>query len=52
MEIFLNDVESRKWVEYKMEDGKKEKYFFFYDGEMVFGKVSFVFKNFNKWLEY
>ncbi|XP_011852602.1 PREDICTED: vacuolar protein sorting-associated protein 26B [Mandrillus leucophaeus] len=52
VEILLNDAESRKRAEHKTEDGKKEKYFLFYDGETVSGKVSLALKNPNKRLEH
>ncbi|KAH0516512.1 Vacuolar protein sorting-associated protein 26B [Microtus ochrogaster] len=52
VEILLNDAESRKRAEHKTEDGKKEKYFLFYDGETVSGKVSLSLKNPNKRLEH
>ncbi|KAL4823626.1 hypothetical protein H8958_005770 [Nasalis larvatus] len=52
VEILLNDAESRKRAEHKTEDGKKEKYFLFYDGETVSGKVNFALKNPNKRLEH
>ncbi|PNI65402.1 VPS26B isoform 4, partial [Pan troglodytes] len=39
-------------AEHKTEDGKKEKYFLFYDGETVSGKVSLALKNPNKRLEH
>lgn len=38
--MVLNDADSRKTAELKMEDGKVEKHFLFYDGESVAGKVS------------
>lgn len=52
VEIVLNDAESRKRAEHKTEDGKKEKYFLFYDGETVSGKVSLALKHPNKRLEH
>ncbi|XP_043853488.1 vacuolar protein sorting-associated protein 26B [Dromiciops gliroides] len=52
VEILLSDAESRKRAEHKTEDGKKEKYFLFYDGETVSGKVSLALKNPNKRLEH
>lgn len=36
----FDDSESRKLAEVKTEDGKKEKYLLYYDGETVSGKVS------------
>ena len=38
--IELSDAETRKQVEVRNEEGKKEKLFLFYDGETVSGKVS------------
>uniref|UniRef100_A0A671RHV2 Uncharacterized protein n=1 Tax=Sinocyclocheilus anshuiensis TaxID=1608454 RepID=A0A671RHV2_9TELE len=35
IDIVLNDAETRKKAEHKTEDGKKDKYFLFYDGETV-----------------
>lgn len=52
VEIVLSDAESRKRAEHKTEDGKKEKYFLFYDGETVSGKVSLSLKHPNKRLEH
>ncbi|XP_014389743.1 PREDICTED: vacuolar protein sorting-associated protein 26B-like isoform X1 [Myotis brandtii] len=52
VEIVLNDAESRKRAEHKTEDEKKEKYFLFYDGETVSGKVSLALKHPNKRLEH
>uniref|UniRef100_A0A8C9N7P4 VPS26 retromer complex component B n=1 Tax=Serinus canaria TaxID=9135 RepID=A0A8C9N7P4_SERCA len=50
VEIF--DAESRRRVEHKTEEGKKEKYFLFYDGETVSGRVVLTLKNPNKRLEH
>uniref|UniRef100_A0A8D0UBS8 VPS26 retromer complex component B n=2 Tax=Sus scrofa TaxID=9823 RepID=A0A8D0UBS8_PIG len=52
VDILLNDADSRKRAEHKTEDGKKDKYFLFYDGETVSGKVSLALKNPNKRLEH
>lgn len=41
----FDDSESRKLAEVKTEDGKKEKYLLYYDGESVSGKVSPVHVN-------
>lgn len=41
IDIVFDDIESRKLAEVKTEDGKKEKYLLYYDGETVSGKVSF-----------
>uniref|UniRef100_A0A8B9XL30 VPS26 retromer complex component B n=1 Tax=Bos mutus grunniens TaxID=30521 RepID=A0A8B9XL30_BOSMU len=52
VDILLNDADSRRRAEHKTEDGKKDKYFLFYDGETVSGKVSLALKNPNKRLEH
>lgn len=44
IDVVFNDGEIRKMVEMKIEDGKVEKYYFFYDGEFVLGKVSFCLR--------
>lgn len=36
----FDDSDSRKLAEVKTEDGKKEKYLLYYDGETVSGKVN------------
>lgn len=52
IDIVLNDAETRKKAEHKTEDGKKDKYFLFYDGETVSGKVNVTLKNPGKRLEH
>ncbi|KAI4881410.1 hypothetical protein NFI96_027128 [Prochilodus magdalenae] len=52
IDIVLNDAETRKKVEHKTEDGKKDKYYLFYDGETVSGKVNITLKNPGKRLEH
>lgn len=52
IDIVLNDAESRKQTEHKSEDGRKDKYFLFYDGETVSGKVSVTLKYPGKRLEH
>lgn len=52
IDIVLNDAETRKKVEHKTEDGKKDKYFLFYDGETVSGKVNITLKSLGKRLEH
>lgn len=49
IDIVFDDNENRKLAEVKTEDGKKEKYLLYYDGETVSGKVSFGIRyaNFN-----
>ena len=39
VDIVLDGQESRKTAEVKTEDGKKERYYLYYDGETVSGKV-------------
>lgn len=43
IDIVFEGNENRKFAEIKTEDGKKEKYLLYYDGETVSGKVSVVF---------
>lgn len=52
IDIVLNDAESRKKAEHKSEDGKKDRYFLFYDGETVSGKVNVTLKYPGKRLEH
>lgn len=52
IDVVLNDAETRKKAEHKSEDGKKDKYFLFYDGETVSGKVNVTLKNPGKRLEH
>uniref|UniRef100_A0A8C6ZLV4 VPS26 retromer complex component B n=1 Tax=Nothoprocta perdicaria TaxID=30464 RepID=A0A8C6ZLV4_NOTPE len=52
LELVLSDGESRRRVEHKSEEGKKEKYFLFYDGETVAGRVLLTLKHPNKRLEH
>lgn len=40
IEVVFDDSETRKSAEVKTEDGKKEKYLLYYDGETVSGKVN------------
>ena len=47
IDIILDGAERRKRAELKSGDGKKEKYYLFYDGESVTGKVSTVFISFS-----
>lgn len=42
IEIQLDGSDTRKMAEMKTEDGKKERYYLYYDGESVSGKVSTV----------
>lgn len=52
VELVLSDAESRRRVEHKTEEGKKEKYFLFYDGETVSGRVILTLKHPNRRLEH
>lgn len=52
LELVLSDAESRRRVEHKTEEGKKEKYFLFYDGETVSGRVVLTLKNPHRRLEH
>lgn len=52
IDIVLNDAETRKKAEHKSEDGRKDKYFLFYDGETVSGKVNVTLKYPGKRLEH
>lgn len=52
LELVLSDSESRRRTEHKTEEGKKEKYFLFYDGETVSGRVILTLKHPNKRLEH
>lgn len=52
LDIVLSDSETRKNVEHKTEDGKKEKYFLFFDGDTVSGKLNVTLKNPGKRLEH
>lgn len=44
IEIQLDGADTRKMAEMKIEDGKKERYFLYYDGESVSGKVNISLK--------
>lgn len=44
VDIVLDGQESRKTAEVKTEDGKKERYYLYYDGETVSGKVNISLK--------
>jgi vacuolar protein sorting-associated protein 26 len=39
IDIIFDGAEHRKMAEIKTEDGKKEKYLLYYDGDTVSGKV-------------
>ncbi len=42
IDIVFDGADNRKMAEIKTDDGKKEKYLLYYDGETVSGKVSSV----------
>lgn len=44
VDIVFDGAENRKFAEVKTEDGKKEKYLLYYDGETVSGKVNVTLK--------
>ena len=44
VEIVLDGQDTRKTAEIKTEDGKKERYYLYYDGESVAGKVTLLQK--------
>jgi len=44
IDIILDGAETRKMAEMKTEDGKKEKYYLYFDGESVTGKVNITLR--------
>lgn len=44
LDIVLDGADTRKMTDMKTEDGKKEKYYLYYDGESVSGKVNITLK--------
>ena len=42
VDIILDDADTRKMAEIKDENGRKERFYLFYDGESVSGKVSLI----------
>lgn len=42
VDILFDGSDNRKLAEVKTDDGKKEKYLLYYDGEAVSGKVSLI----------
>lgn len=44
IDIILDGAENRKLAEIKSEDGKKDRYYLYYDGETVSGKVNITLK--------
>ncbi|KAH7638724.1 vacuolar protein sorting 26 [Dermatophagoides farinae] len=52
IDILLDGAESRKMADIKTEDGKKERYYLYYDGETVSGKVNINLKKPGQKLEH
>ncbi|XP_076450452.1 vacuolar protein sorting-associated protein 26B-like isoform X2 [Babylonia areolata] len=52
VDIVLEGQETRKTAEIKTEDGKKERYYLYYDGETVSGKVNVTLKKAGSKLEH
>ncbi|XP_041365352.1 vacuolar protein sorting-associated protein 26B-like [Gigantopelta aegis] len=52
IDIVLEGQDSRKTAEIKTEDGKKERYYLYYDGETVGGKVNVTLKKSGSKLEH
>ncbi|PAA79996.1 hypothetical protein BOX15_Mlig032746g2 [Macrostomum lignano] len=52
IEILLDGSDTRKAAELKLEDGRKERFPLYYDGETVSGKVNVVLKKSNGKLEH
>ncbi len=50
IDIVLEGQDTRKTAEIKSEDGKKEKYYLYFDGETVTGKVCCPNLYFNNYL--
>lgn len=44
LDIILDGADSRKMADIKTEEGKKERYYVFYDGESVSGKINVTLK--------
>jgi vacuolar protein sorting-associated protein 26 len=44
IDIILNDAPTRQMAEIRTDDGRKEKYYLFYDGEPIAGKVNITLK--------
>lgn len=44
IEIKLDGTDTRKLADIKSDDGKKEKFYLYYDGESVTGQVKITFK--------
>ena len=42
IDIILDDADNKKMAEVKDENGRKERFYLFYDGESVTGKVGLV----------
>ncbi|XP_064634090.1 vacuolar protein sorting-associated protein 26B-like isoform X2 [Lineus longissimus] len=52
IDIVLDGQEARKTAEVKTEDGKKERYYLYFDGESVSGKVNITLKKAGTKLEH
>ncbi|XP_005101984.1 vacuolar protein sorting-associated protein 26B-like isoform X2 [Aplysia californica] len=52
IDIVLDGQENRRTAEIKTEDGKKEKYYLYFDGETVSGKVNVTLKKSGSKLEH
>ena len=44
IDIILDDADNKKMAEVKDENGRKERFYLFYDGESVTGKVGLLIK--------
>ena len=45
IDIILDDADTKKMAEVKDENGRKERFYLFYDGESVTGKVGPIFEH-------
>ena len=45
IDIILDDADTKKMAEVKDENGRKERFYLFYDGESVTGKVGPIFSS-------
>ncbi|XP_043191964.1 vacuolar protein sorting-associated protein 26B-like [Amphibalanus amphitrite] len=52
IDIVLDGADTRKMADVKSEDGKKDRYYLFYDGETVAGKVNITLKKAGSKLEH
>ena len=44
VEILLDDIDNRKMADVRLEDGRKDKFPLYYDGESISGKVNTFFR--------